>query len=101
MSTTLHRRAPPSTTLLVALALACGPAREALLRVTPTVPDPVGCVAGAQRCDGAVPVVCSSTGRWWPALAPRPDGTQRVCADGCAVDDAGVAHCQGPDGGAP
>lgn len=82
--------------LAVALGLACSPAREALLAVTPSVPQAAGCDSGS-TCHGAVPVVCSASGRWWPAT---PAGAP--CPHGCVVDDAG-ARCRAPaeDGGAP
>ena len=73
------------------LVVGCGPAREAVMRAAPGVPDPVGCVAGTQRCDGQVPQVCSASGRWWPSLPVRPDGSQRECG-ACVVED-GVAGC--------
>ena len=85
---------------LAALSQGCEPIREGVMRVTPGVPDPSGCVDGTQRCNGSVPEVCSASHRWWPALPPRADGTQRVCAASCAVTDAGVAVCAALDGGA-
>lgn len=84
-----------------AVLAGCPAVREGVMRVTPGVPDPSGCAEGAQRCSGSVPEVCSATHRWWPALPRRADGTQRVCAAGCAVTDAGVAVCIAVDGGAP
>lgn len=83
-----------------ALTCGCPAIREGVMRVTPGVPDPSGCTDGAQRCNGSVPEVCSASHRWWPALPRRADGTQRVCAAGCAVTDAGVAVCAALDGGA-
>ena len=80
--------------LLVGVLLcSCGPGRELVMRVTPGVPAASSCSpAGASRCEGAVPVVCSASGRWWPATpASAP------CTHGCAVDDAG-AYCAA-DGG--
>lgn len=87
--------------LPLAVALAgCGPARDALLAVTPGVPRVAGCDAGAQRCEGAVPVVCSRSGRWWPSLPPDPQGVQRQCPAGCEID-GGTAFCAAAaDGGA-
>lgn len=85
--------------LLVAVLDGCGPARDALLAVTPGVPPVAGCDAGAQRCQGAVPVVCSRSGRWWPSLPPDPQGVQRQCPAGCELD-GGVAFCAAADGGA-
>lgn len=80
--------------VLGALTQGCGPGRELVMRVAPGVPSPSSCApAGASRCEGAVPVVCSASGRWWaatPASAP--------CAHGCVTDDAG-AYCAA-DGGA-
>ena len=73
------------------LVVGCGPAREAVMRAAPGVPEVSGCVAGTQRCDGQVPQVCSSSGRWWPSLPVRPDGSQRECVS-CVVED-GVAGC--------
>ena len=83
-----------------AVTCGCPAVREGVMRVTPGVPDPSGCAEGAQRCSGSVPEVCSASHRWWPALPRRADGTQRVCAAGCAVTDAGVAVCAALDGGA-
>lgn len=88
--------------LVLPLAVAvggCGPARDALLAVTPGVPRVAGCDAGAQRCEGAVPVVCSRSGRWWPSLPPDPQGVQRQCPAGCELD-GGTAFCTAADGGA-
>ena len=73
------------------LVVGCRTTREVVMRAAPGVPDPVGCVAGTQRCDGQVPQVCSASGRWWPSLPVRPDGSQRVCG-ACVVED-GVAGC--------
>ena len=73
------------------LVVGCGPAREAVMRVAPGVPEAVGCAAGTQRCNGQLPEVCSSSGRWWPSLPVRPDGSQRECVS-CVVED-GVAGC--------
>lgn len=73
------------------LVVGCGPAREAVMRAAPGVPSPSGCTPGTQRCDGQLPEVCSSSGRWWPSLPVRPDGTQRECVS-CVVED-GVAGC--------
>lgn len=75
----------------LALVVGCGPARETVMRLAPGVPEPSGCAATTQRCNGAVPEVCSSSGRWWPSLPVRPDGTQRACVS-CVVED-GVAGC--------
>jgi hypothetical protein len=76
----------------------CPAVREGVMRVTPGVPPPSGCSpVGASRCEGAVPVVCSGTGRWWPATP-----TGEACAHGCAVLDGpdGGAYCAAADGGA-
>lgn len=80
---------------VAAAAPGCGPGRELVMRVAPGVPSPSSCSpAGASRCEGAVPVVCSASGRWWPATpASAP------CARGCVVGDAG-AYCAAADGGA-
>lgn len=81
----------------------CPYAREAALRATPTVSDPVDCAPGATRCIGALPVRCSpvavpgsSRHREWPSLPHAADGSQRVCLYGCAMTDGGAA-CIGPD----
>jgi len=78
----------------------CDPIREGVMRITPGVPSPSPCVPDSQRCAGAVPEVCSQSSmgntRWWPSLSLRADGTQRVCSNGCVVDDAGVAGCAPP-----
>lgn len=74
----------------------CTPAREAVMRVTPGVPDPVECTADTWRCHGSQPEHCSASGRWWPSLSRRADGTQRQCARGCSMDASGVASCVGP-----
>ena len=87
-------------TLAGALVTACDPIREGVMRITPGVPDPSECRPDSQRCAGAVPEVCSQSSmgntRWWPSLSLRADGTQRVCSNGCVVDDAGVAGCAPP-----
>lgn len=77
--------------VLGATAQGCGPARETVMRLAPGVPEVSGCAPSTQRCNGAVPEVCSSSGRWWPSLPVRPDGTQRACVS-CVVED-GVAGC--------
>ena len=83
----------------------CDPIREGVMRVTTGVPEPSACVPDSQRCAGAVPEVCSQSSmgntRWWPSLSLRADGTQRVCSNGCVVDDAGVAGCASPIPGNP
>lgn len=98
---------PGAVALLLAVALClaglgavlsgCPQVREGVMRITPGVPEPTVCVPDTQRCAGAVPEVCSrnetGTTRWWPSLAPRLDGTPRVCAGGCSVSDAGLAGC--------
>lgn len=79
-----------------AAVYACTPAREAVMRVTPGVPAAVSCTPDTQRCNGTMPEVCSSSGRWWPSLSRRADGSQRQCARGCSMDASGVASCIGP-----
>lgn len=79
---------------LTLCAFACHPMREVVMRVAPGVPSASGCVAPASRCEGAVPVVCSASGRWWPAT---PAGAP--CPYGCAVASDG-AYCLGADAGA-
>jgi len=78
--------------VLGALTQGCGPGRELVMRVAPGVPLPASCSpAGASRCSGSVPEVCSASGRWWPATpASAP------CAHGCVADDAG-AYCAAAD----
>lgn len=74
--------------------LGCGPTpvQSAALLLVPGVPPAVGCApAGATRCQGATPEVCSASGRWWAAL-PGP------CPGGCALEDAG-ARCLAVDAG--
>ena len=92
-------------TLAGALVTACDPIREGVMRITPGVPDPSECRPDSQRCAGAVPEVCSQSSmgntRWWPSLSLRADGTQRVCSNGCVVDDAGIAGCASPIPGNP
>lgn len=77
--------------LSLVVSVGCGPARETVMRLAPGVPEVSGCAATTQRCNGAVPEVCSSSGRWWPSLPVRPDGTQRACVS-CVVEDS-VAGC--------
>jgi len=81
-----------SAVVLGSIATGCGPGRELVMRVAPGVPSPSSCSpAGASRCDGQVPVVCSASGRWWPATpASAP------CAGGCVVGDGG-AYCAARD----
>ncbi len=86
--------------LVLVLAAACGPARDALLAATPGVPPVSGCTTGNYRCNAGVPEACSASGRWWPALPRDAQGVQRQCSAGCALGDGGVAHCAAPDGGA-
>ena len=96
--------------LALCLALAasqcgCRPGRELVMTVTPGVPPSSECVEGATACVAGVPVRCSDSGRWWPALPRRADGTQRVCPTGqaCAAPTASepMHHCAPVDGGAP
>ena len=86
--------------LVLVLAAACGPARDALLAATPGVPPVSGCTTGNYRCNGAAPEACSASGRWWPALPRDATGGQTRCPAGCAVNGDGVAHCAPADGGA-
>jgi len=92
---------PPAASLLTLVVLlglvACGAAREALMTATPGVPQlEHGVDGGTNRCNGAVPEVCVTSGsgvRCWPSLQRDARGRQRVCTSGCALDDAGVAVC--------
>lgn len=79
----------------------CGPAREAVMRAASGVPDPSNCTPETWRCHGTTPEVCSSSGRWWPSLPRREDGSPRTCLDGCSIDGNGVAGCGDADGGTP
>lgn len=92
--------------MALTLAPACRPGRELVMVVTPGVPPSSGCVEGATACVAGVPVRCSDSGRWWPSLPRRADGTQRACPAGqaCAAPTASepVHHCAPVvDGGAP
>lgn len=90
----------------------CPYAREAALRSTVVVSDPVDCVPDTYACVAGVPVVCSratvpgsTRHRQWPTLPRDALGSQRACAGGCVVDaDSGIAHCvpvdASTDGGA-
>lgn len=79
---------------LMPLFVGCETVREGVMRIAPGVPSRTDCEAGTQRCSAdQVPEVCSGSGRWWPALSRRADGSQRVCTGGCALTDAGVAVC--------
>lgn len=80
--------------LLAAFVAACGPARNALLAVTPTVPGVTPCTDGAQRCHGLVPERCEGS-RWYPLHPLGADLRPAPCALRCTVDDDG-AHCAGP-----
>ena len=84
-------------TMVGAVLTGCPQVRELVMGATTGVPDPTPCVVDTHRCNGAIPEVCSRSNgertRWWPSLALRADGTQRTCAGGCALDDAGVAGC--------
>lgn len=90
-----------------AVTCGCPAIREGVMRVTPGVPDPSGCVEGTAACiatdAGMVPVQCDNTRRMWPTLPRRADGTRRTCVAECVVrdePDAGqTARCVGPDGG--
>lgn len=84
--------------ILALLALGCGPARRAVLSVTPGVPpvEQTDAAPYSTRCRGAVAEVLASDGRWWPS---SPAGA--ACPCGCEVipgEGASCAPCQ-PDGG--
>ena len=109
----MHRPALLASALLAAaMATGCPYAREAALRSTVIVADPVDCVPDTYACVAAVPVVCSratvpgsTRHRQWPTLPRDALGAQRACAGGCVVDaDSGIAHCApvgaSTDGGA-
>lgn len=83
---------------LALAALSCGPARNALLAVTPTVPGVTPCADGAQRCNGLVPERCAvadGAGRWLPLHPLGADLRPAPCGVACVVSD-GAAHCAGP-----
>ena len=92
---------------LAALSQGCDPLREGVMRATPGVPAPNGCVEGTAACiatgAGMVPAPCGDTHRMWPSLPRRADGTRRTCVAGCVVRDEPdarqAARCVGPDGG--
>ena len=63
---------------LAALSQGCEPLREGVMRVTPGVPDPSGCVADTQRCNGPVPEVCSATDRKSTRLNPSHEFVSRM-----------------------
>lgn len=82
--------------LLLISALSC---KSTVMDLTPGVPNRGSCVPGEHRCmsvDGGVtPVFCSRDHREWSSMPRAPNGVQRVCAHGCAINDAGVAQCVG------
>lgn len=84
-------------TVTLGVFVACGPVRAAFMAATPGVPPlSRGVDAGTQRCNGAVPEACVTSGdgvRCWPSLQRDARGRQRACLAGCAVDDAGFAVC--------
>ena len=86
------------TMIVLALSLAgCPIVREGTLLVTPGVPPVSGCTYQAERCNGAMPEVCSASHRWWPSQAAP-------CPHGCGWGDDTHVRCMraGPfdsDGG--
>lgn len=90
--------------LLVAAALvACGPVRNTLATVTPTVPASASCVDGAARCAAGVPESCrvyDGVARWWPLTPLTVDGGAAACGEVCVVDGTPArAHCATADAG--
>lgn len=89
---------PRLALLFLALAtplVACGPTRNGLAFVTPTVPRAAECTDGAMRCADGVPQSCRAhdgVARWWPLTPLATDGLPARCA-ACVVSDAGVAGC--------
>ena len=76
--------------LILCLALGCGPARNALLAVTPTVPPPAGsaCPAVPWRCEGNVPEHCvaaDGVARWFP-VTPLADDNRPARCRVCVVE---------------
>lgn len=87
--------------LASSLAPACGPVRNGLAYVTPTVPGAAECTDGAQRCNAGVPESCRAhdgVARWWPLTPLAPDGRPARCGV-CIVSDAGRAGCDAVDAG--
>lgn len=79
--------------LCLALALGCGPARNALVDVLPTAPGRSACADGAQRCNGLVPercVVSDGEARWFSTHPLGDDGRPAPCRR-CVVE--ATAHC--------
>ena len=82
----------------------CGPVRNGLATLAPTVPGNGACIDGAKRCNGLVPESCRTydgVPRWWPLAALDDRGRPAPCAHWCVVEDGGAPHCAGAvDGGA-
>lgn len=87
--------------VLLALALGCGPARNALVDVLPTAPGRADCRDGAQRCNGLVPERCTvsdGVGRWYPKHQLAANLRPAPCAVRCEVSgDPPASHCAGPE----
>ena len=79
---------------------ACGPVRNGLATITPTVPRATPCTDGAQRCVEGRPESCRTydgVTRWWPLTPLDGDGGPARCAVRCVVDGEPLAaHCAGP-----
>jgi hypothetical protein len=83
-------RASVGSLLVVALLA------EIALLACPRLPEPSGCTPHAYRCQDGWPQVCSGSQRWTPI-------GDVACTDlhaACILDDAGVARCALPIGGA-
>ena len=89
------------------LLAGCPKPGELARRASANVPEPSGCTPDRGVCidwrDAGVwvPAHCSASNRAWPQLPLDGRGVQRTCApgEGCALDDAGRAHCTARDGG--
>ena len=81
--------------------MGCPTAAELSMRAAPGIPDPGNCTPDVGVCvydvdaGTVMPAFCSRSRRLWPGLPRDGHGRQRVCApgEGCALNDAGVAHC--------
>lgn len=81
----------------------CGPVRNTLASITPTVPASASCVDGAARCAAGVPQSCrvaDNVARWWPLTPLAIDGGAAACGEVCVVNGTPArAHCATADAG--
>lgn len=85
----------------------CPKIAEVSMQASSAVPAPNGCEPDRGVCinwrDAGIwlPAHCSASHRPWPQLPLNGAGDQRTCAEGegCAINDAGRAHCTARDGG--